>query len=186
MNFVSGAAKFLPALTAAILTLAAANAPRDQPALRQPGEDVNAPEVRQRPGLHPNKDLLFNGWGVTPAGEQTPVSDPCAQAGYRAGQATHRGRAWRFQQTRRDAARRGHAPANPVPAAGRNVERDCVQPRWPSFLCVGRRLGANPSFTYTNGVAAFDKSETPDANGGPRIFRRHGGGSRHGQTVCLQ
>src|SRR5882762_4798428 len=38
-------------------------------------QDVNAPEVRQRPGLHPGENLLFNGWGLTPAGRHVPVSD---------------------------------------------------------------------------------------------------------------
>ena len=44
-------------------------------AVRQAGEEVNAPGVRQKAGLRPNENLLFNGWGITPAGEQVPVSD---------------------------------------------------------------------------------------------------------------
>jgi YVTN family beta-propeller protein len=44
-------------------------------ATRQPGEDVNAPEVRTRPGLAPSADLLFNGWGVSPAGQHVPTGD---------------------------------------------------------------------------------------------------------------
>jgi YVTN family beta-propeller protein len=43
--------------------------------VRQPGEEVNNPELRQRQGLHPNTNLLFNGWGVTPAGQHVLVSD---------------------------------------------------------------------------------------------------------------
>jgi len=43
--------------------------------VRQPDEDVNSPELRNRPGLHPDEHLLFNGWGVTPAGEHVPMSD---------------------------------------------------------------------------------------------------------------
>jgi YVTN family beta-propeller protein len=42
---------------------------------RQPIEDVNSPDLRRKSGLQPNENLLFNGWGVTPAGEQVPVSD---------------------------------------------------------------------------------------------------------------
>jgi YVTN family beta-propeller protein len=42
---------------------------------RKSTEDVNAPEVRSRPGLQPGSGLLFNGWGITPAGTQTQVSD---------------------------------------------------------------------------------------------------------------
>ncbi len=49
-------------------------AAQDQP-VRQPAEEVNSAAVRERAGLRPNTNLLFNGWGVTPAGEQTVVSD---------------------------------------------------------------------------------------------------------------
>src|SRR6266853_6844050 len=43
--------------------------------LRQAHEDVNQPELRLRPGLQANTNLLFNGWGITPAGHQVPISD---------------------------------------------------------------------------------------------------------------
>jgi YVTN family beta-propeller protein len=36
---------------------------------RQPGEAVGTVELRTVAGLQPNGDLLFNGWGVSPAGE---------------------------------------------------------------------------------------------------------------------
>ncbi|MBI5382107.1 MAG: SMP-30/gluconolactonase/LRE family protein [Opitutae bacterium] len=42
---------------------------------RLPEEDVNAAEVRTRQSMAPNRNLLFNGWGLTPAGEHVPVSD---------------------------------------------------------------------------------------------------------------
>src|SRR5208283_3700697 len=45
-----------------------------QPA-RQPSEDVDSAQVRQRQGLVPDKNFLFNGWGVTTAGEHVAVSD---------------------------------------------------------------------------------------------------------------
>src|SRR5438093_4130015 len=44
-------------------------------AIRRPAEDVNDPEVRVRPGLQPNTNLLFSGWGVTPSGYHVPISD---------------------------------------------------------------------------------------------------------------
>jgi len=47
----------------------------DNNPVRQPTEDVNSPELRRKAGLQPNESLLFNGWGVTPAGDQVPVSD---------------------------------------------------------------------------------------------------------------
>jgi YVTN family beta-propeller protein len=42
---------------------------------REPGEDVNSAAVREKPGLKPDAHILFNGWGMTPAGEQVRVSD---------------------------------------------------------------------------------------------------------------
>jgi len=42
---------------------------------RKAEEDVKSPTVRMRQGLTPNSKLLFNGWGVTPAGEQVSISD---------------------------------------------------------------------------------------------------------------
>src|SRR6266496_3450181 len=42
---------------------------------RKADEDVKNPSVRRRAGLKPDSNLLFSGWGVTPAGEQVPVSD---------------------------------------------------------------------------------------------------------------
>ncbi len=42
---------------------------------RRAEEDVDSPAVRERQGLRPNENLLFNGWGVTPAGAQVPTPD---------------------------------------------------------------------------------------------------------------
>jgi YVTN family beta-propeller protein len=42
---------------------------------RQPGEDVNSATVRQRQHLTPDPNLLFNGWGLSPAGEPVRISD---------------------------------------------------------------------------------------------------------------
>ena len=49
--------------------------PADQSSVRQPSEDVNSDMIRRKAGLQPNENLLFNGWGVTPAGDHVPVSD---------------------------------------------------------------------------------------------------------------
>ena len=43
--------------------------------VRQSGEDVNDPALRLRTGLQPNTNLLFNGWGVTPAGKSVMTTD---------------------------------------------------------------------------------------------------------------
>src|SRR5438105_3954265 len=44
-------------------------------ALRRAGDDVRSADVRDSAGLAPNENLLFNGWGVTPAGEHVALSD---------------------------------------------------------------------------------------------------------------
>ncbi len=46
-----------------------------QTPVRSVGEDVNDARLRATPGLAPNTNLLFNGWGVTPAGEHVRISD---------------------------------------------------------------------------------------------------------------
>lgn len=43
--------------------------------IRRPGESVHSPAVREKAGLQPNQNLLFNGWGLTPAGQQVSISD---------------------------------------------------------------------------------------------------------------
>jgi len=43
--------------------------------IRQPDEDVGSAAFRASPGLRPGANLLFNGWGMTPAGEQVPTTD---------------------------------------------------------------------------------------------------------------
>jgi YVTN family beta-propeller protein len=44
-------------------------------AIREADEAVDSPALRARAGLQPNTNLLFNGWGMTPAGEEIPTSD---------------------------------------------------------------------------------------------------------------
>ena len=46
-----------------------------QAPVRLAGDDVNDARLRVTPGLAPNTNLLFNGWGVTPAGEHVRISD---------------------------------------------------------------------------------------------------------------
>jgi YVTN family beta-propeller protein len=43
--------------------------------VRRASDDVKDPQVREAAGLKPNENLLFNGWGVTPAGEHVAISD---------------------------------------------------------------------------------------------------------------
>jgi YVTN family beta-propeller protein len=60
---------------ALIVVFCAASAGISSESFRQPGQDVKSAQVRTTGGLLPNENLLFNGWGLTPAGEQLPVSD---------------------------------------------------------------------------------------------------------------
>ena len=43
--------------------------------VRKPADSVNGEALRDTPSLRPNENLLFNGWGMTPAGEHVTVSD---------------------------------------------------------------------------------------------------------------
>jgi YVTN family beta-propeller protein len=51
------------------------NAAETNAPTRKTTEAVNSGEVRRRLGLEPDEHLLFNGWGVTPAGKQVPITD---------------------------------------------------------------------------------------------------------------
>ena len=42
---------------------------------RTADQDVKSNDIRQRAGLVPGDNLLFNGWGVTPAGRHVKISD---------------------------------------------------------------------------------------------------------------
>ena len=48
---------------------------QQQSPVRKASQDVKDAAIRQAPGLRPNENLLFNGWGVTPAGQHVPISD---------------------------------------------------------------------------------------------------------------
>jgi len=60
---------------ACLSALALASFAASPAAPRTPADDVNTPALRERAGLLPGANLLFNGWGVTPAGTHTRISD---------------------------------------------------------------------------------------------------------------
>ena len=66
--------RFVFSCSLAIALIACAAFAKDAPT-RKPAEDVNSPVVRNRQSLTPGASLLFNGWGVTPAGEHVPCGD---------------------------------------------------------------------------------------------------------------
>lgn len=64
------------AVVAALTLLSAIPVAADQQRPeRKPGDDVKDARIREAAGLLPNENLLFNGWGVTPAGEHVRISD---------------------------------------------------------------------------------------------------------------
>ena len=62
------------AITLALLSFLPATAQQQSP-VRKPADDVKDAQVREAQGLKPNENLLFNGWGVTPAGQHVTISD---------------------------------------------------------------------------------------------------------------
>ncbi|MSU21852.1 MAG: phosphoesterase [Pedosphaera sp.] len=67
--------KCLALITAAVSLLATLSLAQEKKPTRQATEDVNSPTLRERSSLVPSDTLLFNGWGVTPAGEHVSISD---------------------------------------------------------------------------------------------------------------
>ncbi len=61
-------------LSSVFLSVAATSFGDSSPT-RSAEEAVNSPAVREKAGLTPSDTFLFNGWGVTPAGESVTVSD---------------------------------------------------------------------------------------------------------------
>ena len=68
-------ARLCPLALLAILAPLLRAEPKSELAARKPDEAVDAPSVRSRPGLAPSAELLFNGWGVTPAGSHVSCGD---------------------------------------------------------------------------------------------------------------
>jgi DNA-binding beta-propeller fold protein YncE len=155
--------RILSALIAVIVIAVTKTTAAELPT-RQAGEDVNSAAVRQRQGLRPNTNLLFNGWGVTPAGKQVPVSDLALKLVVTPDQkrviATHGG----FNDegvTILDMAGQQQTQFFPLDEAwnGLAFSRDGHR-----FFVSGGDAGLIHVFTYTNGVAAFEHSIKPDTN----------------------
>jgi YVTN family beta-propeller protein len=161
-------ARNFPALLAAI-AIAGIQAPAQAQPVRQPGEEVNSAAVRERQGLRPDTNLLFNGWGVTPAGQQALVSDLALKMVVAPDQkrvvAVHGG----FNEhgvTLLDLATRQQTQFLPLKEAWNGLAFSHDGHR---FFVSGGDSGQIHVFTYTNGVAAFDRSIKPEA-GGAAVF----------------
>lgn len=66
--------KYLSIFLIACISLAN-NAIAQIDAVRSSDADVDSPSVRQLPNLRPSGTMLFNGWGMTPAGEHVSIGD---------------------------------------------------------------------------------------------------------------
>ena len=76
MKFRFALRTHLPVLTLGLcLACAGASRAAARNPTRKGDEDVKSATFRTKPGLAPGGGLLFNGWGVTPAGEQVAISD---------------------------------------------------------------------------------------------------------------
>jgi hypothetical protein len=130
---------------------------------RTPAEDVGGPEVRTRQGLLPGDTLLFNGWGVTPAGEQVATSDMVLRmvvAPDRTRLAAVGGGYNRHGLTLFDMARKQVAQFLPLPRAWNGL----------AFSLDGRRIFVSTGdhaeihvFTYADGEATLHRTVKPDA-----------------------
>jgi YVTN family beta-propeller protein len=134
--------------------------------VRRPAESVNEPAVRQRAGLKPNQNLLFNGWGVTPAGEHVGISDVALKLVVAPDQkhlvATHGG----YNQhgvTLLDVTSRKVTQFLPLAKTwnGLAFSRDGNQ-----FFVSGGDSGQIHVFNYTNGAAVFNRSVKPGPDAG--------------------
>jgi YVTN family beta-propeller protein len=163
MRAVAELARIFPALFAAFAMSGFGAQAQEQP-VRQPGEDVNSAAVRERPGLRPDKNLLFNGWGVTPAGQQTLVGDLALKLVLAPDQkrvvAVHGG----YNQqgvTLLDLASRQQTQFLPLEKAWNGIafSRDGHR-----FFVSGGDSGQIHVFTYTNGEAALARSIKPETD----------------------
>lgn len=149
-----------------ISTLSLAVIAADLPT-RQPGEDVDSPAVRQRQGLSPNTNLLFNGWGVTPAGHQVLMSDLALKLVITPDQkrviATHGG----FNNegiTVIDLATQKQTQFIPLREAWNGI---AFSPNGREFFVSGGDSKQIYVFTYKDGVAALDHTVKAEAPGSP-------------------
>ncbi len=136
----------------------------DAQPVRQPNEDVNAPALRLKAGLTPNRSLLFNGWGITPAGEQVPVNDLALKlvvspdgtrlVGVHGGFARH-------GVTLLDIASRKEAQFVPLAETWNGLAFSGDGTR---FFVSGGDSGKIHVFKYANGQASLDRSAAPSAS----------------------
>jgi YVTN family beta-propeller protein len=127
------------------------------------GFNVNAPEVRKQAGLKPGEHLLFNGWGLTPAGRHIAVSDLALKMvvapDKRALVSIHGG----FNEhgvTLADVAGQKETQFLPLAKAWNGLAFSADGKR---FFVSGGDSGEIHEFNYADGKAAFVRSIKPSA-----------------------
>lgn len=138
----------------------------DQP-VRQPDEDVDSAAVRARPGLRPDANLLFNGWGVTPAGTHVPTSDfplKLVVAPDRKHLIAVHGGYGRHGVTVIDLAMRKETQFLPLDKCWNGLAFSADGRR---FFVSGGDSGLIHVFKFSGGGAEFDRSVKPAASGSP-------------------
>ncbi len=135
--------------------------------VRQPSEDVSSPEVRQRQGLLPDTNLLFNGWGVTPAGQHCVISDLPLRLVVAPDQkrllAVHGGYT-KQGVTLIDPKTREQTQFLPLAESWNGLAFNNDGNR---FYVTGGDSGLLHVFSYKNGEAALEQSAGPQSNSAP-------------------
>ena len=153
----------------ALTLFAATKTTAGEPPTRQAGEEMNSVAIRQRQGLQPNTNLLFNGWGVTPAGKQVPIGDLALKLSVAPDKkrvvATHGG----YNSsgvTLLDLVTQEQTQFIPLAETwnGLAFSRDGHR-----FYVSGGDSGMIHVFTYSNGVAALEHSIQPET-GESKVF----------------
>ena len=127
-------------------------------------QDVNSSDVRKRQGLHPGENLLFNGWGLTPAGRHIPVSDLALKmlvAPDKRSLVVVHGGFNRHGVTLVDVATQKESQFLPLAKAWNGLAFTADGKR---FFVSGGDSGAVHEFTYSSGKASFERSINPSAD----------------------
>jgi len=138
--------------------------------VRGPEEDVKSPELRYRSGLHPDEKLLFNGWGITPAGEHLAMSDFALKlvvAPDRKYVLAVHGGFTRHGVTVVEIVGQRQVQFLPLPKSwnGLAFSRDGKQ-----FFVSGGDSGQIHIFNYDAGKASFDRTVKPKTPGDESVF----------------
>lgn len=135
--------------------------------VRKPDEAVDSPEVRARSGMVPNTNMLFNGWGMTPAGEHVPTSDMPLKllvAPDRKRLVAVHGGFGRHGVTIIDIATRKETQFLPLKTCWNGL---AFSPDGKQFFVSGGDSGLIHVFNYAAGKATFDRFVKPTSSSGP-------------------